>query len=81
MAETIFDVVVVGGGPAGYTCAIRACAVWVEGGAGGRQRPAGRDVPAVGMHSHQGDAVYGGDLGPVEARGDATASRAWARRS
>ena len=24
MAETIFDVVVVGGGPAGYTCAIRA---------------------------------------------------------
>ena len=24
MADTIFDVVVVGGGPAGYTCAIRA---------------------------------------------------------
>jgi dihydrolipoamide dehydrogenase len=24
LAETIFDVVVVGGGPAGYTCAIRA---------------------------------------------------------
>ncbi len=24
MAETVFDLVVVGGGPAGYTCAIRA---------------------------------------------------------
>ena len=24
MAETIFDAVVVGGGPAGYTCAIRS---------------------------------------------------------
>ncbi len=30
MAETIFDVVVVGGGPAGYTCAIRAAQYGVK---------------------------------------------------
>ena len=63
MADTIFDVVVLGGGPAGYTCAIRASQYGLKAALIDANDRLGWNVPALGMHSDQVDAVLGRALG------------------
>ena len=65
----IFDVTIVGGGPAGYTAAIRGAEYGLKVALIEKSRQAGRDLPARGLHPDQGAAVQRRDLGPPEARG------------
>ena len=67
MADTSFDLVVVGGGPGGYVAAIRAAQLEHEDGAG-RARASGRHLPQLGLHPDQGAAALGRGLSPDAAR-------------
>ena len=68
-SDTIYDVAIIGGGPAGYTAAIRGAEYGLKVALIEASPSAGRHLPARGLHSHQGAAVQRRDLGPPEARG------------
>jgi len=69
LADTIYDLVVLGGGPAGYTCAIRASQYGLKAALIRRERPAGRHMSPLGLRPDQGDALLRRAMGPPQARG------------
>ena len=67
MADTSFDLIVVGGGPGGYVAAIRAAQLGMKT-ARRRARASGRHLPELGLHPDQGAAALGGGRPPAAAR-------------
>ena len=51
MADTIYDMVIIGGGPGGYTTAIRAGQYGLKVALVEREKETGRHLPALGLHS------------------------------
>ncbi len=68
LEDTLFDVAIIGSGPAGYTAAIRGGEYKLKVALIEARTGAGRDLPARGLHSHQGPPVQCRDLGPPQAR-------------
>ena len=68
MAETIYDLAVVGGGPAGYTCAIRAAQYGLKVAIIEKTDLLGGTCLHWGCIPYQGHAFFGGDMGSPEAR-------------
>ncbi len=64
MPDTIYDVAVIGSGPAGYTAAIRAGQYGLKTAIIEKDTVPWRHLPARGLHSHQGVAVQRRNLGP-----------------
>ncbi len=88
MAETSFDLIVVGGGPGGYVAAIRAAQLGMK--AAGRARASGRHLPQLGLHPDQGAAALGRGRPSAQAcrrlrlqrqQRDASTCRRWSTRS
>jgi dihydrolipoamide dehydrogenase len=50
MAEESFDVVVIGGGPGGYVCAIKAAQLGLKRGLRRKARQPGRHLPQCRLH-------------------------------
>ncbi len=67
-AETMYDVAIIGSGPAGYTAAIRGGQLGLKVALIEKANVLGGTCLHVGLHSHQDAAVQRGDLGPPEAR-------------
>jgi hypothetical protein len=61
MADTQFDLIVVGGGPGGYVAAIRAAQLGLKT-ARRRARAPGRHLPQLGLYPDQGAAAVVRDL-------------------
>jgi hypothetical protein len=66
-ADLECDVLVLGGGPGGYSAAFRAADLGLQGGAGRALCHAGRRLPERGLHPVQGAAARGGRDGRGEA--------------
>ena len=65
--EPIYDVAIIGSGPAGYTAAIRGGQLGLKVALDREGRRVGRNVSARGLHSDEDAAVQRGDLGSPEA--------------
>ena len=65
MAETSFDVVIIGSGPGGYVTAIRAAQLGFKTAIVERSL-SGRHLPQLGLHPDQGVAALGRDF-PLHA--------------
>ena len=67
MAETNFDIIIIGSGPGGYIAAIRAAQLGFKTAILERQF-LGRHLLELGLHPYQGTAPLGGDFSLSQAR-------------
>ena len=67
MADTAFDVLIIGAGPGGYVTAIRAAQLGFKTAIVEREH-LGRHLPQLGLHPHQGIAALCRNLPLHEAR-------------
>ncbi len=76
--SSTFDVIIIGGGPAGYPCAIRATQLGLSVGAG-REGQDGRRLRQHRLHPDQGAAVQRVDRQPAPEGSEGTGHRPRAR--
>ncbi len=74
MADTSFDLIVIGAGPGGYVAAIRAAQLGLKTAIVEREAP-GRHLPQLGLHPDQGAAAHGGGLRPHASTPTSSACR------